>query len=496
MTESIDKLLEQADQENPADKRAKARKEGRYSLPYPEYLQVYGLCTYGNEKMDKVTGENFRQVKGLKEGSMQNCLLIFDNESAIKKRLPFYEDFSSTLQIQRRGKYESWTDNDTKQIRLLIEKITGYVPQFFALEAAIVERAKENKRNLVKERIEAQNWDGKHRLDTLFIDCLGVDDDPSGYARAVTRKWLAGAVKRVYEPGCKFELVPMLTGEQGIGKSSLIRRLASPAFFNDSLAGMSEKDDRISLLGNWMLELSELEALKKSTIAQIKAFISSQEDKYREPYGKLSTDHPRKSVFIGTTNESEFLKDPTGNRRFFPLFCHKDKIKMNPNDRQALTDDYILQVLAEAKEAYKHGERVYIDERHDPAIYKQAQQAQDQVITEDPFTVKVFAYLNTAVPDGYHSLKVWQKRAILKGDKPGGVTPAQWNNRKPLQETSTREILEVAFEFDPKDFARDKGNQRRVNSAVLETKEWVYSKHVRGLEPGRTVRGYYRVKRP
>ena len=472
-----------------------ARKEGRLSLPHPHYLQLRGIASYGTERMDKTTGENYRPVKGLKESSIQNCLLIFENEPAIKKRLPFYEDFSSTLQINRGGKFEAWNDSDTKQIRLMIENLTGFVPQLQTLEAAIVLQAKENKRNLVKERIEAQNWDGKHRLDTLFIDCLGVDDDPSGYARAVTRKWLAGAVKRVYEPGCKFELVPMLAGEQGIGKSSLIRRLASPAFFNDSLAGMSDKDDRISLLGNWILELSELEALKKSTIAQIKAFISSQEDKFREPYGKSATMHPRKAVFIGTTNEAEFLKDPTGNRRFFPLFCHKDKIKLDPNDRQALTDDYILQVLAEAKEAYKHGERVYVSEKEDPAIYKQAQQAQDQVITEDPFKVKIVAYLNCLVPEGYHGLKVWQKRAIFKGDKPGQVTPAQWNNRQPLQETSTREILEVVFEYDPKDFAKDKGNQRRVNSAVLETKEWKYSKHVKGLEPGRAIRGFYRVKR-
>lgn len=486
MTESIDILpmLEE-----------RAEKEGRLSLPHPHYLQLRGIASYGTERMDKITGEMIRPAKGLKESSIQNCLLIFENEPAIRAKLPFYEDFSSTLQIQRGGKFESWTDNDTKQIRLMIENLTEFVPQLQALEAAIVVQARKHERNLVKERIEAQNWDGKHRLDTLFIDCLGVDDDPSGYARAITRKWLTGAVKRVYEPGCKFELVPMLTGEQGIGKSSLIRRLASPAFFNDSLSGMSDKDDRISLLGNWMLELSELEALKKSTIAQIKAFISSQEDKFREPYGKMSTMHPRKAVFIGTTNESEFLKDPTGNRRFFPLFCHKDKIKLDPNDRQALTDDYILQVLAEAKEAYKHGERVYVSEKEDPAIYKQAQQAQDQVITEDPFKVKIVAYLNCLVPEGYHGLKVWQKRAIFKGDKPGQVTPAQWNNRQPLQETSTREILEVVFEYDPKDFAKDKGNQRRVNSAVLETKEWKYSKHVKGLEPGREIRGFYRVKR-
>lgn len=281
------------------------------------------------------------------------------------------------------------------------------------------------------------------------------------------------------------------TGEQGIGKSSLIARLASPAFFSDSLAGMSDKDDKISLLGNWLIELGELTALKRSSIEQVKAFISSRVDKFREPYGKIATDHPRKSVFIVTTNENEFLKDTTGNRRFFPLFCHKDKIKLNPNDRKALTDDYILQVLAEAKEAYKHGERVYITEKQDPAIYKQAQEAQDLATTEDTFTVKVVAYLDSYVPRNYHGLTVKEKRDILKG----GQTLKSLTKMHQLQETSTREILEVAFEFDPKDFARDRVSQRKIREAIAGLKNWEYSKHVKGLVPGKTVRGFYRVKR-
>ena len=352
--------------------------------------------------------------------------------------------------------------------------------------------SKKHSRNLVKERLESVKWDGKPRLDTLFIDTLGVEDDSVGYARAVTRRWLVGAVKRVYEPGEKLELVPILTGAQGIGKSTLVRRLATPMFFNSGLNGMKDKDDKINLLGNWIIELGELTAFKNSSIQDIKNFISDQEDKYREPDGKLSVSHPRKSVFIGTTNETEFLKDSTGNRRFFPLECSDKRIKLDPKNPASLTDDYILQVLAEAREAYQAGEKCYI-EPADGAIYSHSVEAQKAAKVEDPFEETLLNFLDSLVTDNFHELDPWAQRHVIQGKQPGTVSNLEWKQRKLLTETTNKEILTVAFGYDPKDIGRT-GNKdyRKIKALITGLPNWEYATNL--IITGRKgVRGYKRV---
>ncbi|WP_302187846.1 virulence-associated E family protein [uncultured Lactobacillus sp.] len=468
------------------EQQASQYTDGRELLTdYPPYLLDKGLFDWGSPRNDGT-----RRVRDIKEGSMTNVELILENEKGLPAK-PFREEFSFTLKKDQAGKISDWTDDDTTELVSWIEKNCKFAPSQRATTNAIMSFSKKHSRNLVKERLESVKWDGKPRLDTLFIDTLGVEDDPAGYARAVTRRWLVGAVKRVYEPGCKFEMVPMLTGEQGIGKSTLIRRLATPMFFNSGLRGMKDKDDKIDLLGNWIIELGELTAVKRSAIQDIKNFISDQEDKYREPYGKLSVAHPRKSVFIGTTNESEFLKDSTGNRRFFPLECSGKRIKLDPKNPAFLTDDYLLQVLAEAREAYQAGEKCYI-EPADGAIYSHSIEAQKAAKIEDPFEETVLNFLNSSVTENFHELKAWQQRYIINGEQPGGVSEQQWSQRKPLGETTNKEILTVAFGYDPKDIGRT-GNKdyRKIKALITGLPNWEYSQSL-VIAGKRGLKGYKR----
>lgn len=468
------------------EQQASSYTDGRELLTdYPAYLLNKGLFDWGAPRTNGT-----RRVKDIKEGSMTNVELILENERSLPAK-PFREEFSFTLKKDQAGKISDWNDDDTTELVSWIEKNCKFAPSQRATTNAIMSFSKKHSRNLVKERIEAVKWDGKHRLDTLFIDTLGVEDDSVGYARAVTRRWLVGAVKRVYEPGCKFEMVPMLTGAQGIGKSTLVRRLATPMFFNSGLRGMKDKDDKIDLLGNWVIELGELTAVKRSAIEDIKQFISDQEDKYREPYGKLSVAHPRKSVFIGTTNESEFLKDSTGNRRFFPLECSSKRIKLDPKNPASLTDNYILQVLAEAREAYQAGEKCYI-EPADGAIYSHSIEAQKAAKIEDPFEETLLNFLNSLVTENFHELKDWQQRHIIKGDKPGGVSEIQWKQRKLLAETTNKEILTVAFGYDPKDIGRT-GNKdyRKIKALITGLPNWEYSQSL-VIAGKRGLKGYKR----
>lgn len=472
------------------EQQASTYTDGRELLTdYPPYLLNKGLFDWGAPRRDGT-----RRVKDIKEGSMTNVELVLENERGLPAR-PFREEFSFTLKKDQAGKISDWNDDDTTELVSWIEKRFKFAPSQRATTNAIMSFSKKHSRNLVKERLESVKWDGKHRLDTLFIDTLGVEDDQAGYSRAVTRRWLVGAVKRVYEPGCKFEMVPMLTGEQGIGKSTLIRRLASPTFFNSGLRGMKDKDDKINLLGNWIIELGEITAFKRSTIEDIKQFISNQEDKYREPYGKLSVPHPRKSVFIGTTNESEFLKDSTGNRRFFPLECSSERIKLDPKNPASLTDDYILQVLAEAREAYQAGEKCYIEPADGP-IFEYSARAQEAAKVEDPVEEAILFFLDSKVTEDFHKLEDWQKHYVVQGIKPSEVTERQWSQRKPLGETTNAEIYAVALE--PKRLAKPgRATYSKIKNVVTGSPNWTYSGNIssEGLSaPGKRVRGYKRSK--
>lgn len=471
------------------EQQASTYTDGRELLTdYPPYLLNKGLFDWGAPRRDGT-----RRVKDIKEGSMTNVELVLENEQELPAR-PFREEFSFSLMKEQAGIISGWTDDDTTELVSWIEKRFKFAPSQRATTNAIMSFSKKHSRNLAKEHLESVKWDGKPRLDTLFIDTLGVEDDPAGYSRAVTRRWLVGAVKRVYEPGCKFEMVPMLTGEQGIGKSTLIRRLASPTFFNSGLRGMKDKDDKIDLLGNWIIELGEITAFKRSTIEDIKQFISDQEDKYSEPYGKLSVPHPRKSVFIGTTNESEFLKDSTGNRRFFPLECSSERIKLDPKNPASLTDDYILQVLAEAREAYQAGEKCYIEPADGP-IFEYSARAQEAAKVEDPFEETLLNFLDSLVTENFHELDVYRQRHIINGDQPGKVSDLQWSQRKPLEETTNKEILTVAFGYDPKDIGRT-GNKdyRKIKSLIAGLPDWTQENNLRIA--GKRARGYKRIKKP
>ncbi|MEV3721514.1 virulence-associated E family protein, partial [Paenibacillus larvae] len=165
-----------------------------------------------------------------------------------------------------------------------------------------------NKFHPIIEYLEAQDWDGTKRIDRLFIDYLGADD--TSYTREVTRKMLVAAVKRLYEPGCKFDYMLVLVGAQGAGKSTIIQKLAM-RWFSDSLKTFDTKEAGEHLQSAWIFEFGELAGMTKAEVDEIKQFITKRSDKYRVAYDRVITDFPRKCVFFGSTNNWDFLKDPT-----------------------------------------------------------------------------------------------------------------------------------------------------------------------------------------
>jgi putative DNA primase/helicase len=168
----------------------------------------------------------------------------------------------------------------------------------------------------VQDYLKSLQWDEIKRLDTLLIDYLGAKD--TAYTRAVMRKSLTAAVARAMEPGCKYDYMPILVGPQGIGKSTFLRYLGRQ-WFSDSLQTFEGKEASEMIQGIWINEIGELSGFNRSETNAVKQFLSKTEDVYREPFGKRTNPYPRHCVFFGTTNDVEFLKDSTGNRRLMKV---------------------------------------------------------------------------------------------------------------------------------------------------------------------------------
>jgi predicted P-loop ATPase len=217
---------------------------------------------------------------------------------------------------------------------------------------AIEASALQNPRHEIREYLTGLVWDGVPRLSTWLTTYVGVED--SVYSQAVGRMFLISMVARVMQPGCRADYMLVVEGEQGLMKSTMCRVLAGEAYFSDSLPAVrSNKDVVAHLKGKWLIELPELAAIKAGDDNDVKAFLTGQIDKFRPHYGRSEIEQARQVVFIGTTNDSGYLKDPTGSRRYGPVKALLILIEELKRDRD--------QLFAEAMAAFGAGERWWPD---------------------------------------------------------------------------------------------------------------------------------------
>ena len=285
------------------------------------------------------------------EKTTNNILLILKNDPLLKDKFAF-DEFANrslikgTLPWDKRDELRQHTDDDDAGLRWYLEIIYGITGKD-KINDGLALAAKAQKINHVKGYLESLVWDGKKRLDTLLSDYLGADD--TAYTRAVIRKSLAAAVARVMAPGTKYDYMPILAGPQGIGKSTFLRTLGG-RWYSDSLSSFEGKEAAEMIQGTWINELGELNGMTKSETNAVKQFLSKTDDIYREPYGRKTVNFPRRCVFFGTTNDSEFLKDKTGNRRFWPV-----DVGINKPSKNVFTglEAELDQIWAEAVTAYR-----------------------------------------------------------------------------------------------------------------------------------------------
>ena len=353
---------------------------------------------FADSDSDWMTRLKYQPRTGLLENSVYNLNLILNND-------PDFQNFASNelanrIQItgplpwERPEGNSFWRDADTAQLKSIID-IRYLAFSSRNHDVAFTKAADDRHFHPVRDYLNSlPEWDGVKRVEDLFIKYLQAED--TEYVRTVTRKTFAAAVARIYVPGIKFDCVPVLDGDQGIGKSTIVKDLVSPEYYSEtlSLTDMDDKSGAEKLQGFWAVEIGELAGMKKADIEKVKAFLSTCDDKYRPSYGRVVESHPRQCIIIATVNgERGYLRDITGNRRFWIIKLHQKKQKKTWN----FTPEFRAQFWAEAKEIWKSGEKLYLE----GDVLAEAEKMQQSAMEVDERVGMVEEYLNTMLPEDW-----------------------------------------------------------------------------------------------
>ena len=350
------------------------------------------------------------------ENSLYNAKLIIKHDPLLKGIV--FNQLADGLEIkgdvpwQHPAKF--WRDADDAQLICYVDDHYGSFSQR-NYDIAVTKVSDDRSYHPIRRYFESlPQWDGVKRVDTLFIDYLGAEDNE--YIRAVCRKTLCAAYMRIYHPGIKFDYLPVFNGAQGIGKSTFIANLGME-WFSDSLtlSDMNDKTAAEKLQGYWIHEISELAGMKKADLDKVKAFVSRRDDKYRASFGKRVAPHPRQCVFFGTTNsENGYLRDVTGNRRFW-------NVKVSGNGKYKpweMTRELVDQIWAETMVISKAGEELFLDK----SLEAFAQEEQREAMQQDDREGIVREYLNMLLPDTWDEMDTYRRRDYFR-DKEDPTRP-------------------------------------------------------------------------
>lgn len=402
--------------------------------------------------------------QGKLRSTINNFLLIIENEPLLKDKIK-YNEFSNRANVtgqlpwRRKGNMQDWSDTDDSGLRDFIEKYYGISSTAKCADALILCFEKHSF-NPIKDYLDGLTWDGEKRVETLFTDYLGSEDNL--YSRCISKKILVAAVARVFNPGCKFDNMPVLSGPQGIGKSTLIRKLGMN-WFSDSLTTVNGKEAYEQLQGVWLIEIGEMMATRKADIEATKQFLSKTEDIYRVAYGRRTSRFKRQCVFIGTTNDREFLRDKTGNRRFWPLDVGLIPIKKSVFD---MVQEDVDQLWAEAVQLYKSKEPLFLNNEEEKEAIKQ----QENHSETSAKAGLIEEYLNKSITKDWYSLTINDRKGYMQGGDFGEAPKGDVQRSK----VCIMEIWVELFNGDPK--LLTPMNSREINDILAGLKEWQKSK--------------------
>jgi predicted P-loop ATPase len=409
--------------------------------------------------VDEVRGLLSCTEKGTVRQTIENCVTIFNADSLLagavrRNELTNRTDIVRDMGWHRRG--ISITDTDVNQIRLYMEKNYGILREK-PVRSALDIISSEHSFHPIRDMLNGLAWDGKERIRHLLPRYLGADE--TEYVYEATKLMMLGAISRVFEPGCKFEIMLCLVGGQGVGKSTFFRFLSvKDEWFSDDLRKLEDDNVYRKMQGHWIIEMAEMIATSSAkSIEEIKAFVSRQKETYKIPYEMHPEDRPRQCIFVGTSNNMNFLPfDRSGNRRFAPVPVYEHRAVHHPMENEQECRAYILQCWAEAMDIYRRGDFTLAFSKE---MEEQLKEIQKDFMPEDTRAGMIEAWLSECGED-FVCTKMIMEKALGETLEPN---PKQ-----------SREISSIMKEFSP---------------------EWEFVRSHRFGSPYGTQRGWKRIKK-
>lgn len=456
-----------------------------FKTPYT-FLGKFQKTQQGIQVTNAVTQEN------LKISTNENGKVIQTLENLEKIILSItpiaYNELTDVIEIRdKQGKIKPLEKRDKELLRMDIEKRFNLKAKIVDLETAIISASDKFRYHPIKNKITSTAWDETPRAETFFIDVLGVEDNI--YNRECTRKWLLASLTRLFENGVKFDEMIILQGGQGIGKSTTLQRL-SLGYYTDITEKLGD-EVTFKVMRTWLVELSELSTMKKTDSDTFKAWLSATKDTVRKKFGSDPGDYPRAFTILGTTNNKEILKDRTGNRRYWLMYCDKDNIK---NTIWSLDSQYILQLWSEVYQWYKNKETLLISDETKLYMEKLSSGA----LEHNPLEEKIINILDMYVPSNWKNLLSNNNSRFEYYNHVNDYVFYGKGNERFKQESQIMDITTGELYFllsDGSTFYTDlRGNAqaKEINKVMNNLPNWEKSETIKRSYSGRGLKGFVR----
>lgn len=417
------------------------------------------------------------------EKTINNVVIVLENDPLLKGKIATDEFANCGMVLgkvpwNQKEERRRWEDVDYAGFYRYMEMWYGITGRE-KLDNALMIVSSENMVNDVKQYLQGLRWDGVKRLDTLLSDYLGAEDNV--YTRAVIRKALCAAVARGVTGGVKYDYMPIFTGPQGIGKSTFLATLGK-SWFSDSLTTFEGKDAAELIQGTWINEVGELTAMTRQETSAVKQFLSKCDDIYRAAYGRQTKRYPRRCVFFGTSNEAEFLKDTTGNRRFWPVDVGVHAAKKSVwEDLPGEVD----QIWAEAYAYWSLGERLFLPKEVEALALSQ-QDAHKETSGKEGI---IREFLEKKIPENWDRMDLAQRRLFWGGSLRTGDGVRLVRREK----VCAAEIWVECLMAEPKYMKRS--DSMEINGVLRGVGGWTANKSLRRYGPYGIQRGFERVNK-